>query len=453
VIDDDTVASGEPPPSDGDEAFCSACNQSFPPDTTTCPNDGARLVRFKAAQDALLGRTLDERFRIEAALGRGGMGTVYRAWQLSVDRPVAIKVVRDKLAHDRIAAKRFLREARLASRLNQPNVVNVYDFGQTDDGVLYLAMELLRGHTLADELRGGKRLSVRRTCTIAMQLCDALEAAHRQGIVHRDLKPSNIVILDEPPGRDLIKVLDFGLAKSLVADTTSNVTHSGALLGTPLYMAPEQIEGEQSDARADLYSVGCILFELLAGQPPFPATTIKQILELHLTQPPPALPDAVPEPLRALIAQLLAKAPGDRPGDAAKVRAVLAGVLGGAPDAEASARLHSQEIAKATAETIDASAARPRRRRWLVPIAAVVVAGGGAAAWLATRGEPAPAVVVPRDAPAAPLAKPLDAPAPDAAIDAPPAVPVDAAVRPDAPPAHHHARVDAGDPEIHFLPR
>ena len=251
-----------------EEAYCSACGQSFPSETKVCPNDGARLIRLAAQRDDLIGRVLDERYEIRAPLGKGGMGTVYRGWQLSVDREVAIKVIHPKLSGDRSAVKRFLREARLASRLSQPNIVNVYDFGQSET-VLYLVMELLRGHTLAAELGQGRRINPRRTVVIASQLCDALEAAHAQGIVHRDLKPSNIVILDDPPGRDLIKVLDFGLAKSLIQDSGSVVTNTDALLGTPLYMAPEQIEGKVSDQRADLYSLGCILYEMLSGRPPF----------------------------------------------------------------------------------------------------------------------------------------------------------------------------------------
>ena len=143
------------------EAYCSACNQSFPSETKVCPNDGARLIVLAAERDELIGRVLDSRYEIRSPLGKGGMGTVYRGWQLSVDREVAIKVIHPKLSNDRSAVKRFLREARLASRLSQPNIVNVYDFGQSD-GVLYLVMELLRGHTLAGELGQGRRINPKR---------------------------------------------------------------------------------------------------------------------------------------------------------------------------------------------------------------------------------------------------------------------------------------------------
>jgi serine/threonine-protein kinase len=319
-----------------DEAYCSACNQSFPSDTKVCPNDGARLIRLAAQRDDLIGRVLDERYEIRAPLGKGGMGTVYRGWQLSVDREVAIKVIHPKLSNDRSAVKRFLREARLASRLSQPNIVNVYDFGQSD-GVLYLVMELLRGHTLASELGNGRRINPRRTIVIASQLCDALEAAHAQGIVHRDLKPSNIVILDDPPGRDLIKVLDFGLAKSLIQDSGSVVTNTDALLGTPLYMAPEQIEGRVSDQRADLYSLGCMLYEMLSGKPPFVDNAVSAVLARHMHDSHKELPAHVPSRLRSLIDNLLAKNPDDRVQSAGDVRRILEEVRDSAPSIETGA--------------------------------------------------------------------------------------------------------------------
>ena len=381
------------------EAYCSSCNQSYAPEVERCPNDGARLIKFAATRDPLIGRVLDGRFEVREPLGRGGMGTVYRAIQLSVDREVAIKVVHPKLADDRQAAKRFLREARLASRLNLPSVVQVIDFGQTDDGVLYLVMELLRGRTLAKE-QAGQRLPLKRVLAIGSQLCDALEAAHAQGIVHRDLKPGNIVVLADPPGRDLLKVLDFGLAKSLVADTSSKVTNTDAILGTPLYMSPEQVQGKGSEPRSDLYALGCILYELLTGAPPFVDSSVNLILARHLTEPAPPLPAAVPPRLRALVAQLLAKEPAERPASAADVRAVLQWIVdGGAaawpePDVADTVPEVPPELAQTIAQPATATAAAATRssssrRRWL-PIAigigalaiggyALVGGGGGAA--------------------------------------------------------------------------
>ncbi len=428
------------------EAYCSSCNQSFAPEVERCPNDGARLIKFAASRDPLIGRVLDGRFEVREPLGRGGMGTVYRAIQLSVDREVAIKVVHPKLADDRQAAKRFLREARLASRLNQPSVVQVIDFGQTDDGVLYLVMELLRGRTLAKE-QAGQRLALKRVLAIGGQLCDALEAAHAQGIVHRDLKPGNIVVLADPPGRDLLKVLDFGLAKSLVTDTSSKVTNTDAILGTPLYMSPEQVQGKGSEPRSDLYALGCILYELLTGAPPFVDPSVNLILAKHLSEPPPPLPASVPPRLRALVAQLLAKDPAERPATAADARAVLQWVLdGGAaawPEPDVSDTVpdvpaeFAQTIAQPMAPAPSAAAVTaiaPTRRWWLPAAIAVGALAVGGYALLGGGGD--------GDGGGA---RPAVAPVVDAAAVAPPAI--DAAIAVDTGPGPVDAApIDAAAP-------
>ena len=472
--------------SDGDEAFCSACNQSFPMDTERCPHDGAKLTKLLARPDALLGRVFDGRYEIRAALGAGGMGTVYRGWQLSVDREVAIKVIHAKLASDRTAVKRFLREARLSSRLSQPGIVNVYDFGQTDDGILYLVMELIRGRTLSSDLEAQRPLPLKRVVAIGSHLCDALDAAHGQGIVHRDLKPGNIMILDEPPGRDLLKVLDFGLSKSLVTDTSSLVTHSSALLGTPLYMAPEQIEGKPSDQRGDLYSLGCILYQLASGQPPFVGATINVVLAAHASERPPPLPSSLPQALVRLIAQLMEKSPDVRPSSAARVRDALQ-EIGGGPSVELSdttpdisvERRRTGPVALAATLAAAAPAPAPSRSRWywlgggfsLAALAVVVMValgkqnaaapetGGGSA--LVGPGS-SRSVVLP-DA-AVPMAVVTDA-----AISIDAAIPVDArsrerpvaprphpadagALPPPPPPPPPRVVPDAGTPEINLLP-
>jgi len=435
--------------SDGDlyaEAYCSSCNQSFAPEVERCPNDGVRLIKFAASRDPLIGRVLDGRFEVRDPLGRGGMGTVYRAIQLSVDREVAIKVVHPKLADDRQAAKRFLREARLASRLNQPSVVQVIDFGQTDDGVLYLVMELLRGRTLAKE-QAGQRLPLKRVLAIGAQLCDALEAAHVQGIVHRDLKPGNIVVLADPPGRDLLKVLDFGLAKSLIADTSSQVTNTDAILGTPLYMSPEQVQGKGSEPRSDLYALGCILYELLTGAPPFVDPSVNLILARHLSEPPPPLPAGVPPRLRALVSQLLAKDPAERPATAADARTVLQWVIdGGAaawpePDVSDTVPDVPAEFAQTVAQPLPAVTAAPppaRARRWWLPIAigaAALGVGGYAVLGGGGGGGARPAVAPPAADAAAAVsidAGPVDAGLSDAAAAAAiDAAPIDARRRDD----------------------
>jgi serine/threonine-protein kinase len=379
---DPTLISSEPDTqADADEAYCAACNQSFAIDHEFCPNDGAKLVKLKARADMLIGRVFDARYEIRAALGHGGMGTVYRGWQRSVDREVAIKVIHPKLAAERSVAKRFLREARLSSRLSQPNIVNVYDFGQSDDGILYLVMELLRGRTLSKELEAQQPLPLRRIKTIAAQICDALEAAHGQGIIHRDLKPGNVLILDEPPGRDLLKILDFGLAKSLIAEATSLVTQTDALLGTPLYMPPEQILGKPSDQRADLYSLGCMLYQMATGRPPFIGENINITLAAHVQNPAPPLPLSVPPSLSSTIVSLMMKNPDDRIATARLVHDALAGAAeppGRVPELRTDSRPSAapmlvESTRDSHAPVSSVSFDRPARQtRWWLPLLALL---------------------------------------------------------------------------------
>ncbi|MBZ0233734.1 MAG: serine/threonine protein kinase, partial [Deltaproteobacteria bacterium] len=323
--------SGSQPTSDPDPAaqewYCATCDRSYGAGNAFCPEDGTRLVRLDE-DDPLVGKSIDGRFVIRERLGRGGMGVVYRAWQASVGREVAIKVIRPRPGHDAATTKRFLREAKLASQLSQPSTVGVIDFGQGDDNVLYLVMELLRGRTLAEVLRDHGRMSPERAVRVGTQICDALEAAHKLGIVHRDLKPANVMILDDPPGRDLIKVLDFGLAKVIDADE-STVTQSGRLVGTPSHLPPEVAMGAAATQRSDLYAVGVILFEMLDGRPPFTADNVNMMVALHAYQPAPELGPHVPRPLAHVVARTLAKKPEARPSSAAELRTLLEAALRG----------------------------------------------------------------------------------------------------------------------------
>ena len=421
---EDTVISrsdGEP----RDEAYCSACNRSYPPHYENCPQDGAKLIRLAAQRDAMVGRMLENRYEVLGRLGEGGMGAVYRGRQLSVDREVAIKVIDIAVSRDRTAVKRFLREARLSSRLVHPQIVHMFDFGQTEDGILYLVMELLRGKTLSSEI-GGRALAPSRAVGFALQLCDALEQAHGQGIIHRDLKPSNVVVLDALPGApaDRIKVLDFGLAKSLVSESMSSVTKTNAMMGTPLYMSPEQIEGQPSDQRSDFYSLGCMLYEMLAGQPPFIDDTINGVLHKQLREAPPPLPTEIPAHIRATVSRLLEKKPSRRFEEVRDVRDALRGKAMAALDVTI-----KPSPSTTSAETVDVR--RPRSKLplvlgGLIAVAAavvitIVVMGRG------DRGVAPPASDAGR-AGVAPLADAavVDAPLADAAPD-------DAAVQGDAP--------------------
>jgi serine/threonine protein kinase len=305
-----------------DEAYCPACDRSYGVLGENCPHDGTRLIRL--GRDAMLNREIDGRFIVRERIGAGGMGVVYRAWQESVRRDVAVKVMKSRTGIDMVVAKRFLREARLASQLAHPSTVSVIDFGQTDDEVLYLVMELLRGKTLAEELVAHDRFGVGRACRIAVQLAEALEAAHSHDIVHRDLKPANVMILDEPAGRDQIKVMDFGLAKAMHdGEEVTLHTMSGNLLGTPTYMAPEMASGGIVDARSDLYAVGVILYEMLAGRPPFESTSLHQLIAMHASETPPPIDGELPPELVTVIGQLLAKDPAQRVQTARELREAL----------------------------------------------------------------------------------------------------------------------------------
>jgi serine/threonine-protein kinase len=271
-------------------------------------------------EEDLVGTVIDNRFEVIAKLGKGGMGTVYRATQRSIGREVALKVIDRRFQEDVVAVKRFLREAKLASALAHPNTVGVIEFGQSGDGRLYLAMELVRGKTLLEVAKGG--LAIPRVIRIGVQLCDALEAAHALGIVHRDLKLENVMLLDAPNERDLVKVLDFGLARSLL-DLDSRATATGLIAGTPRYLPPEVAVGGADAAPAqDLYSLGVLLGELATGTPLWEAPTLEALFAAK-THGAPRL-DGVPAPLRVLIERLLDGDPEARPNAAATREALLA---------------------------------------------------------------------------------------------------------------------------------
>jgi len=208
------------------------------------------------------------RFRIEREIGTGGMGTVYLATHLDLERPVAVKIIRREFASDADVADRFLREARTMAKLRHPNAAMIFDAGNLPDGRHFIVMEFVEGETLSQALAREGRFSFTRAVGIATQICDVLEEAHRIGIVHRDLKPSNILL-----GKRGVCVLDFGVAKVLASSAESTFTHastgSGQLIGTPRYMSPEQCLGQRVGARSDLYSLGVLTYEMLAGRPPF----------------------------------------------------------------------------------------------------------------------------------------------------------------------------------------
>jgi serine/threonine-protein kinase len=235
----------------------------------------------------LIGADFEGRYHIEAELGSGGVGTVYRARDAKLGRPVAIKVLQEKYGASRELRHRFEREAHALAALSHPHVVTVTDFG-VSHGMPYLVMELLEGTTLSDRLESGP-LGGEEAIDVTRQVLRALTFVHDQGFVHRDMKPGNIFLQSVPGSNAHVKILDFGLAKVLERDQTTTVlTRAGQVFGTPSYMAPEQVGAESTDARTDLYAVGIILFEMLAGRPPFRGD-VTEVMRQQLVEPLPGI--------------------------------------------------------------------------------------------------------------------------------------------------------------------
>jgi serine/threonine-protein kinase len=271
------------------------------------------------AVDVLIGRTIGDAYVIQDLLGVGGMGRVYRAEQRALGRVVAIKVVHSHLLGDRETVSRFYTEARAASSLNHPNSVSVFDFGRTDDGMLYLVMEYLRGKDLAHVMHAESPLVIARIVDIAIGVLGALGEAHARGVVHRDLKPENVIVERLRGGGDLVKVVDFGLAQ--IRGVEPSEAARGLVAGTPDYMAPEQARALEVDGRGDLYSLGVVLFELLTGRLPFLADTPSKMMLRHVVDPVPSPQEVapyrgIPEPLVQLVIKALQKEPSDRYQDA-----------------------------------------------------------------------------------------------------------------------------------------
>lgn len=280
--------------------------------------------------DPLIGSTLDDKYRLDERLGVGGMGTVYRAKHLLIDRPVAVKVLNQRFVEDEAAKMRFRREAKASGRLQHANAVGVTDFGETADGKVYIVMELLEGLTLREVLARDAPLEVARSVSMMLQVASAVAAAHEAGIIHRDLKPANIFNVQRADVPAVLKVLDFGIAKlatdTLDDDDRQTLTQVGAIIGTPRYMSPEQCHGQPLTPAADVYSLGVILYEMLTGTVPFSgaspiAIAVKQTTE----QPrnPSEFVSSIPAALEKVVLHALEKKPGDRPADAGAFRREL----------------------------------------------------------------------------------------------------------------------------------
>lgn len=270
----------------------------------------------RAGPDALVGRLLDRRYRIGPRIARGGMASVYEATDIRLDRTVAVKVMHPGLGDDDDFAQRFVREARAAAKLNHPHVVGVYDQGD-DDGVVFLAMEYVPGHTLRDVIRKESPMTPARALSLLEPVVSALAAAHRAGLIHRDVKPENVLIGDEAHG-GRVKVADFGLAKAVSTDTQHTAT-GGVLIGTVSYLAPELVVDGRSDARADVYAAGVVLYELLTGSKPHEGESPIQVAYRHVHEdvpPPSAVVPDIPAYVDALVARATARDRSQRPADA-----------------------------------------------------------------------------------------------------------------------------------------
>jgi serine/threonine protein kinase len=245
------------------------------------------------SSDPYLGKTLADRYEVLAYLGRGSMGTVYSCRHRVIDKRFAIKIIRQDLARDAEAVSRFVTEAKAASGIGSKHIVEVFDFGELPDGAAYIVMEQLEGQTLYQLIADTPRLSISRSLGIAIQIADALGAAHAAGVVHRDLKPDNVFLVrgeDEP---DFVKILDFGIAK--VLRSGSKLTQAGSVMGTPAYMSPEQAMGTATDLRTDIYALGIMLYEMAAGQVPFDAESPLAVLSMQVSDAPPRLSRRLPE--------------------------------------------------------------------------------------------------------------------------------------------------------------
>jgi serine/threonine-protein kinase len=360
---------------------CVVCHAPYPGSERFCPIDGGAVVEVPTSDgdDRHLGKTIDNRYLVRRLIGRGGMGSVYEADHIGLDKRVAIKFLRGE-ATDRDALARFHREARTSSRIVHENVVQIFDVG-TDDDVAFIVMEYVEGHDLRQILAAGA-LEPARAIAIAKQMLDGLDAIHQGGILHRDIKPENVLVTTHR-GRDAVKIMDFGISKHAAAQT---LTDTGKVVGTPRYMSPEQLSGADVDPRSDLYAVGLTLYEMLVGSPTFDGESSSVLAAMHLSQPPPSLAakcPGLPAPVIAAVERALAKAPSDRFADARAFAAALdpdgafASTFVATADPREAPTVASRQ--RPAPGEKPAATVQTRSRRWPWAIVTVLVIAGGIA--------------------------------------------------------------------------
>jgi serine/threonine-protein kinase len=373
---------------------CPACGARYEAGTRFCAHDGSALPELAA--DSLAGLIIADRYRLGRKLGAGGVGEVYLAEHLRIGRPCAIKLLKADLRKEPEAVGRFVREATNASRINHPHVAQIYDFGEAEGGLVYLTMEYVRGEPLSQLLIRDGPVDARRVAVMVKQIAAGLDAAHAIGIVHRDLKPENVILraTTADDGLDDVKIVDFGLAK-VFGDRTQQVTDTGCFVGTPHYMAPEQLVPATVDWRCDVYALGLLAFVLLTGRLPVDGDSALEVMRLRLSEPPLTLAAAVPNvrwpvEIEEIFAHVLARKPGDRYQSAGAFASDLDTVI---------AAWTTPPVVHSTVSAVDLPTTKPRaprprrapRRRVALPklrhvaLGVAVVGIGGVLGLLAAR--------------------------------------------------------------------
>ena len=396
------------------QKICPQCGTEYELDQRFCPRDGSTL-RSQGGEHDLVGSIVADRYHVLRKLGEGGMGQVYLAEHVKMGRKSAVKVMNPGMVHDADAISRFNREAANASRISHPNVAAVYDFGETGEGLIYLAMEFVEGPPLTQLIAQQGSLPPLRAAEIARQVADALAVAHDMGIVHRDLKPDNIMVARNRDGTDLVKVVDFGIAKAANNDA-QKVTRTGLVVGTPEYMSPEQLAGDKLDGRSDIYSLGLVTFTMLTGTLPFPSESAQETMIMRLTDQPKRLSEMKPETtwtpeVQAVMDRALARDAGQRYQSAGDFGRELVQAVAAMPQSAAAAAgtqvldqgnpatagaLPSTRVSSTTALPAGggvpaATPAGKSRAPLIAAIATVVVLGGSGTAVMLMKGHAAPA--------------------------------------------------------------
>jgi serine/threonine-protein kinase len=384
---------------------CAACGTAFPQGARFCPNCGVALEPsardsrgrgpLAARGDPLVGQVIADRYRILTQLGRGGMGVVYQVEHVHIGKLMAMKLLSGELARDALTLKRFQREAQAVSQLGHPNTVQIFDFGESE-GLAYLVMEYLPGRDLATIIFSEGALPFTRVAKIGAQIAGSVEEAHQRGVIHRDIKPENVMVLDTSEQSDFVKVLDFGIAKLRALEPGAPETAKGHLLGTPYYMAPEQIRGDPIDGRVDIYALGALMYKAVTGVTPFTADMPMEVLTKHLNEPLVPPRKRAPErdiPLEAerIISKALAKKPEQRYASMAELRTELTRYLAAQGIEGATVPpAHVSLDTFATRGDIDGYEGKLRRASRFSMLGALLLsllAGAGVYAWLKQRGE------------------------------------------------------------------